>query len=100
MEAVGEATNNSCHSSLYFYESGTDEFKFLYNLTNKMPGIYGGRFCGGGYGGAYFWFIKPEQKEEVRNTIKEKFLEAFPQYTDTIRLEFCKMGTRLSSFLL
>ena len=55
----------------------------------ETEGIYGGRFSGAGFKGCCMALINPDYAESVGKTIREKYLEAFPEYRDDFRFYLC-----------
>lgn len=90
MKTFGEHVFASGHSSIYQYETGSDELKYMYELMLKAPGIYGGRFSGAGFNGSSIALIEPEAREDFAKYMKEEYLRHFPQLTEQFVIEFCK----------
>ena len=80
----------SCESSIRNYECGSPELIALYEIMKETDGIYGGRFSGAGFKGACIALVCPDEEEEVRRFVSEKYLKRFPQYRDTFEVFFCK----------
>lgn len=79
----------SGESSINNYESGSEELITLHNIINNTPGIYGGRFSGGGFKGCCIGLINPEYKEQIEKHVTEEYLKVFPQYKDTFKIYLC-----------
>lgn len=90
LKAFGELVFASGHSSIYQYETGSDELKYMYELMLKAPGIYGGRFSGAGFNGSSIALVEPEAREDFTKYMKEEYLKHFPQLAGQFAIEFCK----------
>ena len=90
LQAFGKLMFESGYSSIYNYETGSDELKYMYELLLEAPGIYGGRFSGAGFNGSSIALIQPEAREDFGNYMREKYLKRFPQLTDQFAIEYCK----------
>ena len=80
----------SGNSSIYNYESGSDELKALHEICYNIKGIYGGRFSGAGFKGSYVAIIDPKYKKEIESKVTEQYLSKFPKYKDSFKVYFCK----------
>ncbi len=90
IKAIGKIMSESGNSSIYNYETGSDELKTLDEICNNLEGIYGGRFSGAGFKGCYVAIINPEYKESIEQQVAEKYLQKFPQYKGKFEVFFCK----------
>jgi galactokinase/galacturonokinase len=90
IESYGKLVFESGYSSIYNFETGSDELKEIYNIMTETKGIYGGRFSGAGFKGCCMAIINPEYKEHIKEEITRRYLEKFPQYEDTFGVYFCK----------
>ncbi|MBQ8808114.1 MAG: GHMP kinase, partial [Clostridia bacterium] len=59
LETFGKLTFESGYSSIYNYETGSDELKKLYEIMLETKGIYGGRFSGAGFKGCCMALVNP-----------------------------------------
>ena len=89
LEEFGKISFESGESSINNYESGSDELITLHNIINSTPGVYGGRFSGGGFKGCCIALVDPSKKEEIKKHVTEEYLKVFPQYKDTFEINFC-----------
>lgn len=78
IEAFGELVFQSCESSLQNYESGSLEMSEMLDILNKIKGIYGGRFLGGGFNGNFFVMTKKNKSEEISLEIKKAYSKLHP----------------------
>ena len=97
LEAYGKLSFESGHSSIYNWETGSDELKTLYEIMLHTDGIYGGRFSGVGFKGCCMALIDPAYKESIARQVTEQYLKAFPALQGKYSVHFCRSadGVRL-----
>ncbi len=78
IEGFGKLSFESGHSSIYNYETGSEELKTLYEIMLKTDGIYGGRFSGAGFKGCCMALIDPAYEESIVQKVGREYLKAFP----------------------
>ncbi len=78
VEAYGKLSFESGHSSIYNWETGSDELKKLYEIMLDTDGIYGGRFSGAGFKGCCMALIDPAFEEQILEKVGREYLNAFP----------------------
>lgn len=86
----GRLSSESGYSSIYNYETGSDELKTIYDIMMKTDGIYGGRFSGAGFKGCCMAIVDPSFKTEITEKIMKEYLEIFPQYRESFSVHFCR----------
>ncbi len=79
IENFGKLSFESGYSSIYNYETGSDELKTLYDIMRDTDGIYGGRFSGAGFKGCCMALIDPDFKESILEKVEREYLKTFPQ---------------------
>ena len=89
LEGYGRLSFESGHSSIYNYETGSDELKKLYELMLRTDGIYGGRFSGAGFKGCCMALIDPAFKESIARDVTAAYLKEFPQLEGKYSVHFC-----------
>lgn len=89
LERYGELCFESGYSSIYNYETGSEELKKLYELMRSTDGIYGGRFSGAGFKGCCIALIDPAFKESIARKITEGYLKEFPALEGKYSVHFC-----------
>ena len=89
IEAFGKLSFESGSSSVYSYETGSEELKTLYEIMTHTDGIYGGRFSGAGFKGCCMALIDPAFKESIEEQVTREYLKAFPGLTGKYSVHFC-----------
>ncbi|MHB1151393.1 MAG: GHMP family kinase ATP-binding protein [Eubacteriales bacterium] len=78
IDTFGQLSFESGYSSIYNYETGSDELKTLYEIMLRTDGIYGGRFSGAGFKGCCVALIDPSFEENIIEKVTIDYLKAFP----------------------
>ncbi len=89
IEAFGKLSFESGHSSIYNYETGSDELKTLYDIMLQTDGIYGGRFSGAGFKGCCMALIDPAFKDSIIENVTAKYLKTFPALSGKFSTHIC-----------
>lgn len=79
LELFGALMNQSCHSSIINYESGSSILIQLHEIASSTTGIFGSRFSGGGYAGCVVALADRELAENARLEIAERFSRQYPK---------------------
>lgn len=90
IEKFGQLSFESGYSSIYNYESGSDELKKLYDIMLHTDGIYGGRFSGAGFKGCCMALYDPEMEEKVVEKVSKEYLDAFPALDGKFSVHICE----------
>lgn len=90
IEAFGKLSFESGYSSIYNYETGSEELKVLYEIMTHTDGIYGGRFSGAGFKGCCMALIDPAYEESIKETVKRKYLKKFPDLQEKYSVHICQ----------
>jgi len=90
IETFGKLTFESCHSSIYNYETGSDELRTLYEISLRTDGVYGGRFSGAGFKGCFMALIDPEYRSSIEQKVRTEYLKVFPELKNKFSIHFCK----------
>ena len=90
IEEIGNIMFDSGDSSIYNYETGSEELKALSEICHNLEGVYGGRFSGAGFKGSYVSLINPKYKDSIKEEATKQYLKSFPQYKDKFEVFFCK----------
>jgi len=89
IETYGRLSFESGHSSIYNWETGSDELKKLYEIMTHTDGIYGGRFSGAGFKGCCMALIDPAYAESIEQKVTQEYLAAFPGLRGKYSFHLC-----------
>ena len=89
LDTYGRLCFESGWSSIYNYETGSDELKTLYEIMRTTDGIYGGRFSGAGFKGCCMALVDPAYKESIEERVTREYLKAFPGLKGKYSVHFC-----------
>lgn len=89
LEAYGRLSFESGHSSIYNWETGSDELRTLYEIMKNTDGIYGGRFSGAGFKGCCMALIDPAFAEKIEQQVGDAYLKVFPQLKGKYSFHLC-----------
>ncbi len=89
IEGFGKLSFESGYSSIYNYETGSDELKTLYEIMTKTDGIYGGRFSGAGFKGCCMALVDPAYTVSVIQKVTEEYLKVFPLLKGRFSVHIC-----------
>ena len=90
IEEIGKIMFESGDSSIYNYETGSDELKALSEICHHVKGVYGGRFSGAGFKGCYVAIVNPKCEDSIREQVTKEYLERFPKYKGKFEVFFCE----------
>jgi galactokinase/galacturonokinase len=96
LETFGKLSTESGYSSIYNYETGSDELKALYEAMTHADGVYGGRFSGAGFKGCCMAMIDPAFREKVQEQVSADYLKAFPALEGKYSVHFCHSADGVS----
>ena len=82
----GQLMNDSCFSSINYYESGSPWLIDLHSMAKTIDGVYGSRFSGGGFGGCLFMLIEAEKAVTVADELMRQYLQKYPELADKARV--------------
>jgi galactokinase len=71
--AFGRLMFESHESSRTNFENSTEELDVLVEIARSIPGIYGSRLTGGGFGGATVSLIDPAQAEAIISALTSQY---------------------------
>lgn len=95
----GELVFKSGYSSIYSYESGSEELKSLYDIMRRTDGIYGGRFSGAGFKGCCMALIDPARAEYIEENVGKEYKKAFPQLAERYSFHLCDSADGVSELM-
>ena len=90
IEEYGRLSFESGNSSIYNWETGSDELKTLYEIMTHTDGIYGGRFSGAGFKGCCMALISPDFEESITENVTREYLKAFPNLEGKYSVHICE----------
>lgn len=90
IETYGKLCFESGYSSIYNYQTGSDELISLYEIMQHTDGIYGGRFSGAGFKGCCMALIDPAYRESIERTVTEEYLKVFPALEGKYSVHICR----------
>ncbi len=90
IETYGKLSFESGQSSIYNWETGSDELRTLYEIMTHTDGIYGGRFSGAGFKGCCMALIDPSYAESIEKKITAEYLKAFPKLEGKYGFHLCR----------
>lgn len=90
LEEYGRLVFESGKSSIYNWETGSDELKTLYEIMTRTDGIYGGRFSGAGFKGCCMALINPDFEESITEKVTREYLKAFPNLEGKYSVHICE----------
>lgn len=97
LEAYGKLSFESGHSSIYNWETGSDELKALYEIMLRTDGIYGGRFSGAGFKGCCMALIDPAYAEAIEHQVGQAYLKKFPELEGKYSFHLCTSANGVRS---
>lgn len=77
LEGFGKLLFESHESSREYFENSCDELDILIELGKSIPGVYGARLSGGGFGGITVHLVK----EDIAATYRDRLATAFETRT-------------------
>ena len=89
-QSFGQLMNDSCYSSINYYESGSPWLIDLHTMAKTIDGVYGSRFSGGGFGGCLFMLIKAETAVTVADDLLDQYLQKYPELAGKARVSLAQ----------
>ncbi|MGC2657122.1 MAG: galactokinase [Bryobacteraceae bacterium] len=87
LDEMGRLFIASHRSMQYDYEISCDEVDFLVDTAIKIPGVYGARMTGGGFGGCTVNLVQPEAVNAFQDQIAAAYQERYsilPAFYDCV----------------
>jgi galactokinase len=81
---VGQLMNESHESSRTFFENSCEELDFLATEARNIPGCFGARLTGGGFGGAVLALVKHGTEDDFVEAISERTDRAWGRVPQTL----------------
>ena len=76
-DRMGELFVASHRSLQHDYEVSCEELDFLVDTAIAIPGVYGSRMTGGGFGGCTVTLVAPDAAERFQQVIRERYSARF-----------------------
>ena len=96
IEEFGRLISQSGHSSIVNFESGSPALISLYEILSTTDGVLGTRFCGGGFQGCCFAFIKKDHREAIAESLRREYVKRHPELSSEYSLHYCQSVDSLS----
>lgn len=96
LDTYGKLCFESGYSSIYQYETGSDELRTLYEIMLRTDGIYGGRFSGAGFKGCCMALVDPSFTERIDAKVTEEYLKVFPELKGMYSVHICHSADGVS----
>ena len=77
LHEMGKLFVASHRSMQYDYEISCEEIDFLVDSALRIPGVYGARMTGGGFGGCTVNLVAPEAVDRFRQHLSEDYLAKY-----------------------
>lgn len=88
----GELVTRSGESSIVNYESGSPALISLYEILAESEGVYGARFCGGGFQGCCLALIDPRKRDKVLDRVHQRYTEEHPELSTNYSMHICELS--------
>lgn len=89
IEKFGRLVTESGYSSIYKWETGSEELKTLYELLKDCNGVYGTRFSGAGFKGCTLALINPEYADEIQEEVGNAYVKKYPALKNKYSSHIC-----------
>ncbi len=96
IESFGRLVTSSGESSIVNYESGSPVLISLYEILADIPGVYGTRFCGGGFQGCCLALIDPRKRDSIAHALHQGYSRRHPELIQDSSLHFCQSTDSVS----
>jgi galactokinase/galacturonokinase len=96
MDEFGALVTASGESSIVNYESGSPALISLYENLAGISGVYGTRFCGGGFQGCCLALIDPSKRESIAEALHEAYTKKHPELAGHYSLHICHSSDSVS----
>jgi galactokinase len=77
LDRMGALFVESHRSLQHDYEVSAAELDFLVDVAIGIPGVYGARMTGGGFGGCTVNLVRPDASERFQSEIRSRYQERF-----------------------
>jgi galactokinase/galacturonokinase len=88
----GQLMHRSGLSSVLHYECGCPPLRSLMEILNDVPGVYGARFSGAGFGGCCVGLSDPALRDRIREAVATEYTKRHPEFEQRFEVHFCRPG--------
>lgn len=74
---AGKLIQQSHYSLQYLFEVSVEELDFIVTLCNSLPGVYGSRMMGGGFGGSAIVLVEKSKAQEIAAKVEAAYLNQY-----------------------
>jgi galactokinase len=92
LDSFGALVSESGRSSIENYQCGNRYLRAAHAALVSAPGVYGGRFSGGGFRGCCIGLVRPGSEPDVHARAMGSYLSQFPEMAGAAELFFCGTG--------
>lgn len=96
MRNFGALVTASGESSIVNFESGSPALISLYEILAQLEGVYGARFCGGGFQGCCLALIDPAKRDAIAEALHERYITRHPELAADYSIHFCHSSDSVS----
>lgn len=96
MRNFGALVTASGESSIVNFESGSPALISLYEILVQLEGVYGARFCGGGFQGCCLALIDPAKRDAIAQMLHEQYITRHPELAAEYSIHFCNSSDSVS----
>lgn len=96
MESFGKLVTASGESSIGNYEAGSPALISLYEILAATSGVYGSRFCGGGFQGCCLALVDPRRRDEIAASVHDAYGKRHPELLKEYSIHFCRSSDSVS----
>ena len=94
VKAFGQLMYASHESSRNFFENSCPELDTLVEASRSVPGVFGARLTGGGFGGSVVVMTTPADAERVSTALRKAYTKTYGELCDT-RVVVCSEGAKI-----
>jgi galactokinase/galacturonokinase len=96
IEGFGKLITRSGESSIVNFDSGSPALIALYEILADIPGVYGTRFCGGGFQGCCLALIDPRKRNTIAEALHAGYTTRHPELRNDYSIHICNSTNSVS----
>lgn len=96
VRGFGALITASGKSSIENYEAGSPALISLYEILSEIDGVYGTRFCGGGFQGCCLALIDPRRRDSIAAALHTAYTGRHPELATDYSIHFCQSSDSVS----